>query len=174
MSHKLILTLLSIILSFPTLNVFADDITRSCTASYNLHIHNRYGTFLRNTEMYSFTAKGTCGGAVPNKCRKRARAAAKHCMDYHVNNDYNTTYPNADNLQWPYYCSSHKNIRGYHIENFREKLYATTCGSNTTDKYKVIIGAKIRGKTGCKNNTEILRHVQNNRRWFIVDCSLQR
>ena len=183
MKRLLSYTLFSVIFLFQS-SAYADNITRSCTAKYVLHIKSaseRYGGPIAQPEMFSFTAKGGCGKSVPNRCRKRARAAALVCMEFHLNNDYQTMYGNN---KAPYYCSKYKRIYGYNIEQLSTKIRQTACNATPanavraqdrtqdgsfTIKAKVI--ARVYGKKGCAADKVLKRAGTQYPEWTAVTCA---
>ncbi len=150
MNRLLSYTLFFVILFFQA-PAFSAKTTRSCTAKYMLHIHHanqQHGGPIAKKEMSSFTAKGRCGKTVPNRCRERAQAAALVCMEFHYNNDFLTTYTNN---KAPYYCSTYRNIRGYHIGQLATKIRQTACGAIAprSGTFKVKVISRVHGKNKC-------------------------
>ncbi|MEM7065891.1 MAG: hypothetical protein AAF572_22345 [Cyanobacteria bacterium P01_B01_bin.77] len=81
---KRITLLFSIVLILLSLTVFsvapASAAVRRCDATYEWQTT---GGSIGPIRFGEFTAKGECGSTVPNRCRERARSAAKNCMEDH-------------------------------------------------------------------------------------------
>ena len=169
------ITFITTILSFSSFSALA-EISRSCEAKYILSIYNNSGKFLANQAMHTFTAKGICGNkSVANRCRERARSSALHCMEYHLNNDYRTAYPNLDNMSVPYYCSNRKHIYNYKINDLSELIHDTACMRakqlGHTGFTIVQVVARISGNTGCKKQTTIHKVNEENTEKWVINCS---
>ena len=166
---------LSVVLLFQVSSAFGKKIERTCTAYYSLDIRRaaqQYGgPIVPLVKMFTFKAKGSCGSTVPNRCRERARDAAVNCMDLHYNNDYHTTYANN---KAPYYCSPHRRIYDYHINQLAGKISDTACkaipSSLRPGTFKVKVIARVEGKKGCAEDTPLRQPDANYPEWRQVYC----
>lgn len=117
------------ILSVITLPARADNVHRSCNATYETILsdvqdaNQRWLATIGQTvalgkrsEDYLFSARGGCGAAVPNRCRRRASEAALKCMQAHVQN------PSAR----PAVCSGN-NIHNYRIGDLKKLVQQAAC-----------------------------------------------
>lgn len=116
-------------LSTAPLNVEAGNIQRGCTALYQIYIVravtasnlqlvgiNKWWVLGSRSEDYQFTARRGCGSTMPNRCRRRAGAAALQCMQAHTQSLDNT----------PAACRSN-GIQGYRVGNFSTLLQQSVC-----------------------------------------------
>lgn len=116
-------------LSTAPLSAQAGNIQRGCTALYQVYIVravtasnlqlvgiNKWWVLGSRSEDYQFTARRGCGSTVPNRCRRRASAAALQCMRTHSQSLGDT----------PPACRS-DGIRGYRVVNFNNLLQQSVC-----------------------------------------------
>lgn len=162
--------------------VQADNIQRSCKAVYQIYVSRavtasnmqlvdigKWGSLGASSEDYPFTARRGCGRTVPNRCRRRAGAAALKCMQAHTQSLGNT--PNA--------CRSN-GVQGYRIGNMQRLLQQSVCkfmgersGVNTAILPKpyyvdTVIRAYIYGGPGCGGGDH--RKVKRDLRSVRVRC----
>ena len=111
---KRITLILSAVLILFSLTVFmiapASAAVRRCDARYEWQTT---GGSIGPIRFGEFTAKGECGSTAPNKCRDRARKAAKSCIKQQWDNRWNYYQQNPDII--PQRCSEANNIENYDL-----------------------------------------------------------
>lgn len=118
-------------LSITTLPAQAGNIHRSCKAWFRvymstvsnsannetlLHITDYWSLLGPPHVTYEFSATGSCGATVPNRCRRRASEAAIKCMRAQVKTP--STVPAA--------CRTNA-IHNYHVTQFPKLVQFTAC-----------------------------------------------
>lgn len=130
------------------------DITRHCRAFYYLRVHDTElsGRKEFHFPLTHFAASGSCGLAVPNRCRIRARDRAHRCMQAHWDGRWKNVP--GTGLR-PTECGPGHGISGYQFTNLKEQIEITACcpfdsairnTSDTVSVYRVSYGDK-----GCGN-----------------------
>ena len=127
------------------------DITRHCRANYLLHAWNiaapAAGTTYMSFPVPDFTAAGSCGSTVPNRCRVRARDRAQRCMQAHWEVRW------ADPRFRPNECNESHGVSGYGIIDLKRAIEMAACCTlgtairNTTATVR--IHRRTYGDEGC-------------------------
>jgi hypothetical protein len=92
------------------------DITRHCRAHYSVDLPGPGATAF---PIPDFTASGSCGSTVPNRCRERASGRAHTCMQKHWDTRWNFVRP----LE----CTPAHGVTGYNFTDVKRMIEMAAC-----------------------------------------------
>ncbi len=152
------LLVVTLLLYFPWQICNGKTIQRSCSAYYEFTVRElafrsrqmppdiRTSTLVR---FGNFSAAGSCGRSVPNRCRQRARSAAHACMQSHWSNP-----PNMEGLVCP-------DIPNYPLRAYGLYLQGTfhdlICRTFRADEVIVDLSAVTVGEKDCGQQATLAR-----------------
>lgn len=127
------------------------DITRHCRGQYYLRVTQAAAPAQGSTAFVfpvpDFTAAGTCGSTVPDRCRIRARDRAHRCMDAHWDARW------AQPRHRPNECTSSHGVSGYSIIDLKRAIEMAACctlGSSIRNtSANLQLWRRTYGDTGC-------------------------
>jgi len=128
----------------------ATAITRSCNAQWVLRNPATNGEVTLET----FTAKGTCGKNVPNRCRIRANEAAHNCMQVHFETRWDGTKPEA--------CQGER-ISNYDLVDLKAAIEKKACNSGwgVNKDTDIVLIRKTTGDKRCPKTVEVSKYTIN-------------
>lgn len=120
----------------------ATAITRSCNAEWVLENPATGGKI----SLEKFSAKGTCGRTVPNRCRIRANEAAHRCMQVHWDTRWDRKKPDT--------CEDGFKVFNYDVVDLKERIEKKACDAGWKGK-TVKLYAKTTGDKKCPKTRPI-------------------
>ncbi|MFN3201263.1 MAG: hypothetical protein ACE366_22875 [Bradymonadia bacterium] len=97
-----------------------------------------------------FVGRGSCGGAVPNRCRERARDSLRRCYSDHWKTRWDRRKPKS--------CSS--GVERYAVQDLKLMIEKTVCCSSFGKKHKkasVAVYGQTAGGSGCGDKPKKLK-----------------
>ncbi len=168
--RSILLTIPLALLTFPGATLAEENIQESCNAYYEVKIVSVNGekNLLGNarTKIGEFYAQGGCDESVPNKCRRRARDSAQHCMNIHLYNNELDFVPAE--------CQQSNHIYDYIIGDIKSAVEFAACSlhpDSAPDISTIIFSvySVTEGEKGCGPD---LRRMQRNEiiRSYSITC----
>ena len=129
----------------------AQAATRRCDAAFEWYYAGSSPSGRsRPIRFGQFTASGTCGKSVPNRCRKRAKEAARKCMLSHAERG----------SRKPESCLYGHSVEGYAFDNLSDDLRREVCRGTALTRLRVDVWAVTWGDKHCDSRTPVLNSIQ--------------